>query len=476
MTYEALDIFEHLQASEVQWLLASAEFKTVEPHTYLLREGDPPANIFFVADGLFEVSVYSGEGTIIKVGRLGPGDVIGEISWLDRKSASGSVKAIETGMVMCLHTAALDAKLEADPVFAAHFLRGVATLVVQRLRRTTSEFRASQAAGAAVPGGQKATPIAQSIADFKASADALLARAGSDGDEAKSARAGELRAAFASLQREVGSAAGANLQPGIAEAIRQELRAYLSVSAIGARCIARPRGYAGDFATIDMIYAGQPGGTNPLGLHIDKCLLDMAGLKGIGSRLHMIADALRAEVQQVSEPLLVTNLGSGAAPEVFDLLSGKDVRERLQVTCIDVDREAVAVLEEKIDRTGSKRQISAIHANLIHLATGRDEVDLEPQHVIYSAGLLDSLKDDAAVVLINWMFRKLRPGGKMIIGSLSPDDPSRGLMENALDWPLNHRDEAELSALVKASEFAAARVQHLHDRDTPGYLAVIVKA
>lgn len=471
MTYEALDIFEHLQGSEVQWLLASAEFRTVEPEAYILREGDPPANIFFVADGLFEVSVYSGEGTIVNVGRLGPGDVIGEISWLDHKSASGSVKAIETGMVMCLPTATLDAKLASDPIFAAHFLRGVATLVVQRLRKTTSELRSSQTVGPASPTSRKAAPVTQLIANLKARAEAVPKGGGSDAGEAS-----DLHAAFALLEEEVGCAAGSNLAPGIAEAIRQDLRPYLRLSAIGSRCVTRPRGYAGDFATTNLIYAAQPGGESRLGVHMDTCLLGMAGLKGIGRRLHLVADALREEVRTAQETLLVTNLGSGTAPEAFDLLSQESNQGKVHLTCIDVDREAVAMLEQQIERTGQKHQISAVHANLIHLATGRDEVDLEPQHVIYSAGLLDSLNDDAAVVLINWMFRKLRPGGKMIVGSLSPDNPSRGLMECALDWPLHHRSEADMGKLVSASAFATAAARYVRDPNTPGYLVAVLKA
>ena len=50
----------------------------------LVREDDPSDTIFFVADGLFEVYVFASPAGKLKIGQLGPGDVIGEISWLDR--------------------------------------------------------------------------------------------------------------------------------------------------------------------------------------------------------------------------------------------------------------------------------------------------------------------------------------------------------------------------------------------------------
>lgn len=465
MAYEALDIFEHLHADEVQWLLATSEFRTVEPGTYILREGDPAANIFFVADGLFDVSVYSGEGASVSVGRLGPGDVIGEMSWLDRKSASGSVKAVETGMVMCVQTAVLDAKLASDPIFAAHFLRAVATLVVQRLRKTNLELRRS-ASGVAAWVGSGQRPLAVAIAKFKSCAADVQANPDKDG---------ALLEAFKLLEGEVASAAAAALLPETAEAIRQELRAHLRTSSIGARCIDRPRGYVADYATIDQIFMGQPTGQHHLGTTLDRCLLDMAGVKAIGRRLRMIAEMLRGQLQASNKSLLVTNLGSGAAPEILELLADGKTSGQMHVTCIDVDREALARLEQRVAGTLGQHQVHAVHANLIHLATGRDDVDLEPQDVIYSAGLLDVLKDDAAVALINWMYGKLKPGGKLIIGSFNPGNPSLALMEYALDWPLQHRSEAAMRALLVATDFAQAPMQVTRDESTPCYLTAIAK-
>ena len=142
MSYVALDIFQQLRQEDIHWILASSELRTLSSNSVLVREDDPSDTIFFVADGLFEVyAVREPPAGRLKVGQLGPGDVIGEISWLDRKPVSASVRSLETGAVMALSTALLERKLGEDPKFAARFFRGIATLTAGRLRKTTADLR-----------------------------------------------------------------------------------------------------------------------------------------------------------------------------------------------------------------------------------------------------------------------------------------------------------------------------------------------
>ncbi|RZI37613.1 hypothetical protein EGT07_38410, partial [Herbaspirillum sp. HC18] len=105
-----------------------------------------------------------------------------------------------------------------------------------------------------------------------------------------------LEAAFRSLEHELHATGADTLSPGTSEAVRQELRPYLERSAIGARCVTRPRGHAGDFSTMQLIYAAEPTGTDQFGVHFDKYLLEMAGLRGIRGRLRLVSDALQAEL------------------------------------------------------------------------------------------------------------------------------------------------------------------------------------
>src|SRR5258708_38797627 len=101
MSYVALDIFQQLRQEDIHWMLATSELKTIQANGTLVREDDPSETIFFIADGLFEVYVYGGSGRP-KVGQLGPGEIIGQISWPDRTPLSATARALETSSVLAL--------------------------------------------------------------------------------------------------------------------------------------------------------------------------------------------------------------------------------------------------------------------------------------------------------------------------------------------------------------------------------------
>src|SRR5215813_4479742 len=139
MSYVALDIFQELRPEDVHWMLATAELRTIPSNGVLVREDDPSETIFFIADGLFEAYIYGDSTSRLKVGQLGPGEIVGEISWLDGKPISATVRALETSSVIALSIPVLERKLAEDPAFAARFFRAVATLEAKRLRTTTAQ-------------------------------------------------------------------------------------------------------------------------------------------------------------------------------------------------------------------------------------------------------------------------------------------------------------------------------------------------
>lgn len=476
MSYVALDIFEQLRPEDVHWLLASAEIKTIAADRVLVREDDPSDTIFFVADGLFEVYVFAGTGSSIKVGQLGPGDVIGEISWLDQRPISASVRAIEASSVMALSTAVLERKVAEDPRFAARFFRGIATLTAERLRKTTSDLRRAQwAAGslAATDGSAESKAIAQRIDDFKALAAAVETRAASGGTVADG-EAKLVRDAFDGLALDL-NPVGGKAVAGITDALHAGLLPFIQRSATGQRCLTKPRGYVGDYRTIAMIYGNSASGEPPLGPILDASLLNQVAMKAIRNRRGLTAAELTKLFRGSAKEFHVTSLGSGPASEIFDVFETADTKGRLLVNCVDVDREALAHVATRAQDHGLAAQVRTYQANLIHFATGRQELDLAPQDAIYSLYFADSLSDELAVTLINWMHDKLRPGGRVLMGAFDPRNPTRGLMDHVLDWRVVHRDEADLNRIFQASKFAKPCARVLQEAEGVCLLAECVK-
>ena len=450
MSYVALDIFQQLRQEDTHWLLATAELKTIQANGILVREDDPSETIFFIADGLFEVYVYGGAGRQ-KVGQLGPGEIIGEISWLDRKPISATVRAVETSSVLALSIAALERKIAGDPGFAARLFRAIATLAAERLRTTTSQVRRTEhgAQGAAPAASAPAAAVLDKVASLKRLVAAEEGGSGPVPDQS----ATKIREAFAAVEQATDPATLQNADK-LADRLQAELVPLIRLSATGERCFAQPRGYPGDYQTIDMIYANTPAGTGRVGPVLDSCVLGLAAAKAIRNRRRALAAEILKSYAATSKEFHVACLACGPASEIFDAFDKAADKGRLQVSCIDTDREALSHVAARAQAQKLGDQLQTHHGNLIYFATGRQQLDLAPQDLIYSLNLTDYFSDEMAVTLIDWIYDELRPGGRAILGNFHPKNPSRGLMDHVLDWRLTHRDEAAMNQLFQSSKFA----------------------
>ncbi|HKD58766.1 MAG TPA: cyclic nucleotide-binding domain-containing protein [Hyphomicrobiaceae bacterium] len=449
MSYVALDIFQQLRPVDIHWMLATAELRTIAPNGVLVREDDPPETIFFVADGLFEAYIYGHSTRQLRVGQLGPGEIVGEISWLDGKPISATVRALETSSVIALSIPTLERKLAEDPAFAARFFRAVATLEAKRLRTTTAQVPHDELTAerqGAFAGSADAASILESIGELRRVAEAAHVRA-------DAGTAAQVATALSALERSFGTGA-----PGIAaklaESLQSELLPLLRLSALGERLHAKPRGYAGDYRTIAMIYQDTPSGTGPLGPLLDRSMLNLPVAKAIRNRRRMLASEITKSYAATAKEFYVACLACGPACEVFDAFRDLSDSRRLNVSCVDIDREALAQIADRARAQKLSGQLQPLHGNLIYLATGRQELELASQDLIYSLNITDYLSDDLAVSLLDWIHAKLRPGGRAIVGNFHPRNPSRGLMDHVLEWRLVYRDEAAVNRLFQASRFA----------------------
>ncbi|MEM7038428.1 MAG: hypothetical protein AAF570_15695, partial [Bacteroidota bacterium] len=120
---------------------------------------------------------------------------------------------------------------------------------------------------------------------------------------------------------------------------------------------------------------------------------------------------------------------------------------------IDIDLQALDFVQQRIDAAGLQSQMHPVNGNLVYLALGRHQLDLPPQHLMYSIGLIDYFNDHFVLNLLNYCHDNLLPGGKVILGNFHPKNPDKALMDHILDWKLIHRTEADMDRLFSASKF-----------------------
>jgi CRP-like cAMP-binding protein len=142
---KVLYLLGQLSDSDLEWLIAAGTRQRVHAGTILIEQGKPVNALYIVLDGTLGVSFGGGRPPT----RLGCGEVVGEISFVDSRPPSATVTALEDAVLLALSRRDLAAKLEADPAFAARFYRFLGIFLAHRLRELERHIATGGAGGGA---------------------------------------------------------------------------------------------------------------------------------------------------------------------------------------------------------------------------------------------------------------------------------------------------------------------------------------
>jgi bacteriocin-type transport-associated protein len=135
---KVLYILGELRDTDIEWIIGNGQRVNVDADTVLIREGTPIDALYIVLDGQFSVSI--GDTAYTEIARIGAGEVLGEMSFVDRHPPAATVIAREPSMVLAIPRDRLFSKLKQDDGFAAHFYRALAVFLSDRLRGTVSRL------------------------------------------------------------------------------------------------------------------------------------------------------------------------------------------------------------------------------------------------------------------------------------------------------------------------------------------------
>ncbi|HIK56462.1 MAG TPA: cyclic nucleotide-binding domain-containing protein [Synechococcales cyanobacterium M55_K2018_004] len=135
---KALYLLATLSDRDFEWLLQVGRAKQISAGTVLIREGEPTDALYIVVEGNLAVLVEALDDE--EIARLSTGEVVGEMSFVDSRRPSATVKAIEDSLVWAIPRSQLAAKLNQDVAFASHFYQAIAAFLSDRLRSTVSRL------------------------------------------------------------------------------------------------------------------------------------------------------------------------------------------------------------------------------------------------------------------------------------------------------------------------------------------------
>lgn len=130
--------FKYLRDAEWKALLANAQEKAFEPDEVLLEEGHKPRGIIVLQTG--EVKVCRDHGGFqIELSEHGPGEIFGEMSFIESEPANASVIAKTPVRLLYITHEHVQAIIRENPGFFGRFFQSLAWILSQRLRETTGQ-------------------------------------------------------------------------------------------------------------------------------------------------------------------------------------------------------------------------------------------------------------------------------------------------------------------------------------------------
>ena len=126
-------LFRYLTEAERDRVESIGEVKRIAEGAFLIRAGEIDSTLFAVEDGHLDIiGVEEGERKVIAT--VGPGDVLGEVSFIDDSPRSLSVQAGEEAVVRAWDKRTLSEALAFEPQLLAKFAVAMSELLVERLR------------------------------------------------------------------------------------------------------------------------------------------------------------------------------------------------------------------------------------------------------------------------------------------------------------------------------------------------------
>lgn len=206
-----------------------------------------------------------------------------------------------------------------------------------------------------------------------------------------------------------------------------------------ARAIRQPRGYAGDAATLDLVYFPEKvdlSNTSALGKKIFGFNSQVSIAKALRKRISSIANIIDQTASNIPNAR-VLSVACGHCREV-------EYSQAIQSSAlgtfigIDQDTKSIGLAQTEYHQYG----IQTEHLNISDLIRGK--ADLGEFDLIYSAGLYDYLGMRTAQRLTRELFSRLSKGGKLVFYNISNDYPEIGYFESYMNWPMLGRNQAQM--------------------------------
>jgi len=126
-------LFRYFTPAERSRIEAMAKVFTIEEGGRLIDASEVDSTLYAVEEGRLDIVINRDSAPLV-IASVGPGDVLGEVSFIDDSPRTVSVIAAEEATVRAWNKTTLTTELAGEPVLLAKLAIALSELLVERLR------------------------------------------------------------------------------------------------------------------------------------------------------------------------------------------------------------------------------------------------------------------------------------------------------------------------------------------------------
>ena len=479
---------KYLTTEDYSILLEKAEVATYQQREVIIKEGRLSGAIYLVRKGMVRVE-RAASGRDVAIAFLEPGEVFGEMSFLEGVPTSAAVIAQGEVEVCVLNEQNLYSLLTSVPGLSDRFYQSLAHNLSNRLRQTTSLvthlMRRVQVSPkydlqrTGQPGQNTIPPELISETElFKENLQSIEQKIRSKNIEEADVqdRINKIcNMLLGSLREQIIQ------EPKIKNAIgtylfRQTFPFFMLSSFID-RAFRKPGNRTSDSYITELLSQNEPEGDGHLGVYLDRWIRSLPTFLALKNRGSIITDTIKQldEHWTSNNSMPVTSLASGTASEILNLYF-QTKPPKAHITCVDFNHQDLATAADVAHKWDFRDRLTFIQDNLFLLAEGYSHIDIAPQQMIYSVSMANYLRDRELIGILDWIYERLLPNGTVILGNFHSANPDRVLLEHILEWHSIYRSAEDLEKLFSHSKFRSLPVTIQSDEYGVELYAVCTKA
>jgi CRP/FNR family cyclic AMP-dependent transcriptional regulator len=126
----------HSSREDIEAFLKALQRREIPAGEILIQDGEVSDSLYFLWEGFLRAYLEH-NGEVVSLGRISPGQWVGEVSMLDPGPATASVKAESNSTLLVLSRDTFEALDRENPVLTGRLLRSLSGLLISRLRSSS---------------------------------------------------------------------------------------------------------------------------------------------------------------------------------------------------------------------------------------------------------------------------------------------------------------------------------------------------